>query len=192
MRKIVIAILLAMAMISVGISAVSGIPDEKPTEEEVEEIVMKLMETQKESKGFTGSWIWCSIPNRHKNGNGAIDDDIAPELMYRAQYGLSRWFKVDYSIQSTNSGTIERCWDDEFWTDADSGQKWNKHTLEYQDEELTEGNNHFECDPFEPPFKATLDMNIDVDVENHIEWYEGDYNLYNNIDEEYMYFWWLG
>ena len=177
-----------MAMISICVPVISAIPDEEQTEEEVHKIVKELMETQYESKG----WIQSTIPNRNDNGNGDYDDDIAPELWYRYQWDLSRWFKVEYNLQSTNSGTITRSWVDEFWTDADTGSKWNFMELPYDDEQIDQGANSLVTNDFEAPQKGYLDINIDVDVDDDIDSNSGDYLYSNNYDEEYMYFWWLG
>ena len=101
MRKKIITILLVVAMISICIPAISGVPEEDPTDEEVHKIVKKQMEDQ--SKG------WLSIPNR--NSNPADDnDDIAPELKQRYQYGLTNEFRVKYDIYSTNDAAFTDSW----------------------------------------------------------------------------------
>ena len=175
-----------MAMISICVPVISAIPDEEPTEEEVHKIVKELMETQYESKG----WIQSTIPNRNDNGNGDYDDDIAPELKQRYQYGLTNEFRVKYDIYSTNDAAFTDSWWDYYWTDDDSST-WNQQYLDRDTEAISVGTNYFENNDFSAPKKAYLDMNINIDYYDDIDT-NHDYDPNNNYDEEYMYFWWLG
>jgi len=179
MRKKILAVLLAVAMVTVCIPAISAIPDEEPTEEEVKKIVKKQMES--ESKG------WVTIPNGNSNGV-SNDSDIAPELYERYQDG--RTFRVKYDTYSTNENSFTDTWDDYYWTDDDTST-WNIQYLDRDSETIYSEHNYFENNNFQAPKKAYLDMNIIVDEEDDIG-LNHDSDSTNNYDEEYMYFWWIG
>jgi hypothetical protein len=179
MNKKNLAVLFAVAMISMCMPAISAIPDKEPTKEEIEKIIEEQKASQ--SKG------WVSIPNR--NSNGADEsDDIAPELWERYQSG--RTFRVKYNTYSTNDFAICDSWYDYYWTDDDN-ETWNRQTLYRLNNWISPEENYFENNNFQAPKKAYLDMNIEVDIYNDIgDSY--DSNGDNNYDEEYMLFWWLG
>ena len=175
--------MMATLMTALVLPLVSGIPEKEPTADEVDKIIKEQMEA--------GSRGWLTIQNRNPNGNGDYDDDIAPELTKRYQYGLTWTFNVEYNTYSTNDASFTESWYDTFWTDDDTGSKWNLKNLTYTNEQISTEDNFFYSGNFIAPKKGYLDMNIVIDEGNWIQDDEGDSNLNNNYDEEYMYFWWL-
>lgn len=177
----ILTVLLVVSMVSVCIPAVFAIPDQ-PTKEEEKEIIEKYIERQSESKG------WLNIPNRNSNPADE-DDDIAPELWMRYQNGLTRYFNVEYNIQSTNSA-FTASWSDEFWVDDDVDEWYVLgNDIVHYSQTLSPGSNKFTTGEWEAPKTGYLDMNIEIDVDNDIV--SSCDNPDNNYDEEYMYFYYI-
>ena len=181
MRKKIITILLVVAMVSICVPAISAIPNEKPTEEEIHKIVKKTIETQSESKG----WTWISLPNNYPN-SATGSNDICPELKQRAQYNLANRFKVRYSIESSNTGVFQDSWHDNLTTDQDTGEYEPEDDM-YWSDYIYFGDNVFETDEFSVDSWGYWDMNVNLDIENDIG-QDHDYTIDNNHDEEYRYF----
>jgi len=177
MRKKMISILLVFALVAICIPAISGVP-EQPTKEEEKEIIKKYIERQSGSKG----WNWLSLPNSNPNAPGS--NDICPELKRRAQYNLANRFKVEYSLESSNS-LFQDAWHDRLTTDNDVNT-YPEDDM-YWSGSISYGDNLFVTDEFSIGSWGYWDMNIYFDVDNDIG-SNHDYYTSNNYDEEYRYF----
>lgn len=178
MTKKLVTALVVIAMISVSIPVISAVPDQ-PTKEEEKEIIQKYIERQSGSKG----WTWLSLPNR--NGNTPDSNDICPELKRRAQYNLANRFKVEYSIESSNS-VFQDSWHDNLTTDQDDGDFEPEDDMYWADY-IYNGDNLFESDEWSIDSWGYWDMNVDIDIDDDIG-LNHDSNPDNNHDEEYRYF----
>ena len=176
--------MLVLMLVALSLPVVLGIPDKEPTKEEQEKMIEKI----KYNAGLKG---YMNIPNRHQNPPDD-DDDIAPELKQRYQYGLSNKFNTKYSIDSSNPNPFTDSWTDRFTLDNDHSE-WPKCIKNHVNEQISYGDTMYWTGDYTAEGSGHYyDMNIYVDIYDGIRYYEGDSNIDNNKDWEYMYFWYIG